>query len=686
MPSSTYINFRSTCFCEGAVLLEPSAAHFIDGQLELVVTPSQPTHSYFSSGRAFAIQQLEDALQKIVERCGYRSEIAKNTVLALENAFQTLEATDVFAGHCWVFYEKYCEEARSDLRKSSPADERTNLASLHLAAALNDILALRIGLIAGFSVNERSSDSRTMSPLHACINYNDDAKDIVEVLLNSGAEARDFAHDCPIHLATARNQVETLALFERRDREFFQGLLPDLLQLAFMVSARDVAKYLISLGAADLTSKNECSSQFVIWRPGAFWPWNWEYCRLRAPLETVLVRRWVEEAALILKRRIEHHSPNFTLHLTLSGLQFTDRRPELLREWIRFDPFWEGEEDKDALYWAVRLGYGDLVHRICALQPTTTRILRALDTAAEYARNEYATEMLGSVQSFNESEFLPLLRKHAWAYNDTAIRRLIAKTPNLDDWYRLKLPNVAECAFTRALDLAIDLDLERVVKILLDSVGSRWNGDVKLLLYWAISNDRKQIVQSLLSGTISPSHTLRPPEDILNAFNWANQHGYDDLVEILLQPALPLILQEGDFRTKIKAKDKKAHTIIARFCLKLMSKLKRDICDLGSSDIPISGIEPGQLDKCLPTELRYACLHWTSHVTQSDMLLADHGEVHAFLLEHLLHWLEALSLIRKLPESIRAITSLESIVSDKETLFKVLYTNTVVSPTEHPLY
>ena len=68
------------------------------------------------------------------------------------------------------------------------------------------------------------------------------------------------------------------------------------------------------------------------------------------------------------------------------------------------------------------------------------------------------------------------------------------------------------------------------------------------------------------------------------------------------------------------------------------------------------------------------------------MLLADHGEVHEFLLEHLLHWLEALSLIRKLPEGIRAITSLESIVSDKETLFKVLYTNIVVSPTEHPLY
>lgn len=659
---------RSTCFCEGAVLLEPSATHFIDGELELVVTSSQPTHSYFSSGHAFAIQQLEDSLRKIVEKCGYRSEITKNTVLALENAFQVLEAPDIFTEHCWEFYGKYCEEARSDLTRSGLADERTNLTALHLAAALNDTLALRIGLIAGFSVNEWSSGLCTMSPLHACIYYNDEAKDMVEVLLNSGAQTRDFAHDCPIHLATARNQVETLALFERRDREFFQGLLPDLLQLAFMVSARNAAKYLISLGAADLRSKNECSSQFILYRPGLFWPRSWETCRPRAPLETVFERLWVEEAALILKRRIERHSPNFKFHSTLTGSHSTDERPRLLAEWIRFDPFWKGEEDKDALYWAVRLGYGDLVHQICASKPTTARILSALDTAAEYARNEYATEMIGSVKSFNESGFLHLLRKRAWAYDDTATRRLIAKTLDLEDWYRLRLPNVTECAFTRALDLAIDLDLKKVVKILLDSVGSSWNENAKLLLKWAVSNDRKQIVQSLFSGITSPNwdgkdHILESPEAILSAFNWATQHGDDDLAEILLQPAFPSLLQKSDFTTEIKAKDKKTHTVIARFCLKLMSTLKKDICSLGSSDKSITDIEPGQLEKCLPTELRYACLHWISHTTQSGMPLTDHGEVHTFLLGHFLHWLEALGLLRKLPEGIRAITSLESIVT-----------------------
>jgi hypothetical protein len=61
--------------------------------------------------------------------------------------------------------------------------------------------------------------------------------------------------------------------------------------------------------------------------------------------------------------------------------------------------------------------------------------------------------------------------------------------------------------------------------------------------------------------------------------------------------------------------------------------------------------------------IQYACLYWIQHFHKSGARLRDDDQVHQFLQEHLLHWLEALGRMQKISEGIHAIASLESIAA-----------------------
>ena len=64
----------------------------------------------------------------------------------------------------------------------------------------------------------------------------------------------------------------------------------------------------------------------------------------------------------------------------------------------------------------------------------------------------------------------------------------------------------------------------------------------------------------------------------------------------------------------------------------------------------------------IPAHVQYACCYWVHHLREGGVPLEENGQVHTFLKKHLLHWLEALSLMRKTSEGILAIGSLESAV------------------------
>ncbi|KAF1814946.1 WD40 repeat-like protein [Eremomyces bilateralis CBS 781.70] len=110
--------------------------------------------------------------------------------------------------------------------------------------------------------------------------------------------------------------------------------------------------------------------------------------------------------------------------------------------------------------------------------------------------------------------------------------------------------------------------------------------------------------------------------------------------------------------------EKQAHQVLADRCIQLMStSLKQDICGVDAPGMLVANIERTRLKQSLLPEAQYACRYWIDHIRRSGIQLRDNGQVHLFLQEHLLHWLEALGWMGKVSEGIHALAALESLVS-----------------------
>ncbi|QKX57042.1 uncharacterized protein TRUGW13939_04150 [Talaromyces rugulosus] len=109
---------------------------------------------------------------------------------------------------------------------------------------------------------------------------------------------------------------------------------------------------------------------------------------------------------------------------------------------------------------------------------------------------------------------------------------------------------------------------------------------------------------------------------------------------------------------------RRMHHQLAANCMKLMSStLRQDICGVNAPGTSADDIDETQKQQCLVSEIQYACLYWVQHLQDSNVLLKDGDAIHQFLIDHVLHWLEALSWMRRVSEGIRALLSLESLAS-----------------------
>ncbi|PMD32232.1 hypothetical protein L207DRAFT_572057 [Hyaloscypha variabilis F] len=121
------------------------------------------------------------------------------------------------------------------------------------------------------------------------------------------------------------------------------------------------------------------------------------------------------------------------------------------------------------------------------------------------------------------------------------------------------------------------------------------------------------------------------------------------------------------------------HKGIADRCLRLLDSkdhvrdrdrdrdhLRRDICNLKMPGKARIEVDAKMMRKSLPPHVQYACLYWVYHLERSKDRVRDGGQVHLFLKRHFLHWLEALSLMGKISESIAMIGSLRSLLATDE--------------------
>jgi hypothetical protein len=145
------------------------------------------------------------------------------------------------------------------------------------------------------------------------------------------------------------------------------------------------------------------------------------------------------------------------------------------------------------------------------------------------------------------------------------------------------------------------------------------------------------------------------------------------ILDIPEDQTCPVRLHHPSFRDFLLNKDRcvdaqfwvdenQAHSVLVGHCINLMSAtLKRDICDLQAPGTLTTEIE-SRVKQCLSPEVEYACIYWVQHIQRSCAQLYDNDQVHQFLQEHFLHWLEALSLMGKTSEGVLAIVSLESYI------------------------
>ncbi|KAN0075156.1 hypothetical protein V8E54_007767 [Elaphomyces granulatus] len=107
--------------------------------------------------------------------------------------------------------------------------------------------------------------------------------------------------------------------------------------------------------------------------------------------------------------------------------------------------------------------------------------------------------------------------------------------------------------------------------------------------------------------------------------------------------------------------------ILSRSLDVMENSLHKDIYNLQDPCFLIDEIKPVNPDPLV--QFRYACVYWADHLSEIDQSLhneigiCDDGRIHRFLKNHLLHWLEALSLIRNTAAGVIAIMKLENLVS-----------------------
>ncbi|RKK90938.1 hypothetical protein BFJ68_g16338, partial [Fusarium oxysporum] len=127
-----------------------------------------------------------------------------------------------------------------------------------------------------------------------------------------------------------------------------------------------------------------------------------------------------------------------------------------------------------------------------------------------------------------------------------------------------------------------------------------------------------------------------------------------------------LVDSENERKIKFWVDEKLAHRRLAKHCLRIMRRtcngLRKNICSLSFPGMYRSAVDGRLLAERIPPELQYACMYWVHHQTRVDLEPNDMDDIYDFLKTHFLHWLEVLSLIGRVAESVGLIEELQGIV------------------------
>ena len=175
----------------------------------------------------------------------------------------------------------------------------------------------------------------------------------------------------------------------------------------------------------------------------------------------------------------------------------------------------------------------------------------------------------------------------------------------------------------------------------------------------------KSLAALLVETPESLEHTLGDLWSVLNVPQTAN-----DTISLIHPSFRDFLLDRqrcDDLDFQVDSAE--AHLVLFKHSLSLMvSSLRRDICDLRLPGSLIMEIDPQTIRGHIPPELEYACTSWVRHLESNvqaanDILGHDVLDtIRHFLEQKALYWLEALSLLGKMQESVLMLSTLQTIV------------------------
>ena len=125
---------------------------------------------------------------------------------------------------------------------------------------------------------------------------------------------------------------------------------------------------------------------------------------------------------------------------------------------------------------------------------------------------------------------------------------------------------------------------------------------------------------------------------------------------------------------RFRVQSETAHSRLALRCLDILCQgLQKNICNLKAPDSNPQEVSEDTMNRHLPKHLQYACQYWTEHLAlacpfdashqrRKQLGLCDDGKVHAFFRGKFLYWLESMSIMRKLPETVLMLKRLSSML------------------------
>ncbi|KAF4230403.1 hypothetical protein CNMCM6457_005979 [Aspergillus fumigatiaffinis] len=142
----------------------------------------------------------------------------------------------------------------------------------------------------------------------------------------------------------------------------------------------------------------------------------------------------------------------------------------------------------------------------------------------------------------------------------------------------------------------------------------------------------------------------------------------DEPVRILHLSFRDFLLDDLKKETPFWINEREVHHKLTTQCLEVMRQerhgLRKNICNIADNATQRSEIDRYAIDRCLPPDLQYACRYWVHHLVQSHDPANELRQAFSFLQSHLLHWIEAMSLLDIISEVPGVIQRLQSIAQN----------------------